>query len=465
MSSPTFAVHNPATGEVIGEAQRHDEHDVARAIDRAAAAFSTWRHTPAVTRAAALRRIAALLEANAESLAATMTAESGKPLRESRAEVRYTSNYFSWFAGEAERMYGEQIPAPKPEQQLHVISQPVGVCALITPWNFPLAMAGRKLAAALAAGCTAVCKPAEATPLSMLDLAAICAEAGVPPGVVEVVTGPPAPIGEALLAPGNAVAKLSFTGSTAVGIALATAAAASLKRVSLELGGNAPFLVFADADLDEAVAGFMAAKFRNAGQTCVAANRLLLSADIYDAFMQRLVAKVAALRVGNGAEVGTDIGPLISPQAVARVASYVRETLAAGATLRLGQLPADAAARFFAPMIVEGVAPGTPLWQREIFGPVVAVTRFRSDAEALAMANDTDSGLCAYAYTTSAARQRALASSLDVGMLGVNEPAISNPHAPFGGIKQSGYGREGSRHGLADYTYLKYIATTIKATP
>jgi succinate-semialdehyde dehydrogenase/glutarate-semialdehyde dehydrogenase len=404
--------------------------------------------------------MAARMLADEARLAALCTAENGKPLTESAAEVRYAASFLEWFAAEGQRAYGETIPATSAAQRITVQREPIGPCALITPWNFPYAMLTRKLGPALAAGCTVVAKPAEQTPLGALALAAIAEEVGVPAGVFNVVPAADgARVGGTLIAD-PAIRKVSFTGSTEVGRIILRAAAADIKRVSLELGGNAPFLVFADADLEAAVAGALVAKFRNAGQTCVAANRFLVEAPIAAAFTARLVDAVRGLRAGRGAEPGVAIGPLIDDAAVAKVRGLVDDALAHGATLACGAAPTGPG-RVVAPIVLSGVTSAMALWHEEIFGPIVAIREVADEAEALALANDTAAGLVGYAYTRDAGRQLRIAEGLEVGMVGINEGLVSTAQAPFGGVKQSGLGREGSRHGLDDYTQLKYVASRV----
>ena len=392
-----------------------------------------------------------------DELAHLMTLEQGKPLSEAKGEIAYGASYLQWFAEEAKRLYGDTIPAPSADKRIIVQRQPVGVVAAITPWNFPNAMIARKAAAALAAGCTFVVKPAQQTPLSALALAELAHQAGIPPGVFNVVAGADAKaIGE-VLTQHPLVAKFSFTGSTAVGKMLTKQCADSGKRVSMELGGNAPFIVFDDADLDAAVDGLMASKFRNAGQTCVCANRILVQRSVYDAFVGTLLARVEALRVGDGLQQETNIGPLIDDKALQKVTELTQSALDDGAALLLGGKPHSAGKQFFQPTVLAGVNAAMAISQQEIFGPVAAIQRFETEQEAIALANDTEFGLAAYFYSRDIGRVFRVAQALQFGMVGINEGIISNAAAPFGGVKQSGYGREGSKYGLDDYTDIKYL--------
>jgi succinate-semialdehyde dehydrogenase/glutarate-semialdehyde dehydrogenase len=388
------------------------------------------------------------------------TAENGKPIKEAIAEVRYAASFLSWFGGEAERAYGETIPASNPAQRLLVTREPVGPCALITPWNFPYAMLTRKLGAALAAGCTVVAKPAAQTPLGALAIAKLADQIGIPAGVVNVIpTTNASRAGDRMIGSAH-IRKLSFTGSTAVGRILLRAAADDIKRVSLELGGNAPFVVLGDADVDAAVAGALIAKFRNTGQSCVAANRFIVESSIAGAFTSKLVDAVAKLVVGRGTDPAVDIGPLIDDAAVAKVKRLIDDAIAKGARLLYGASPATTT-RLVAPVVLADVTPAMELWREEIFGPVIALRQAADEADALVQANDTEYGLVAYVYTRDGAKQQRFIEGLETGMVGVNEGLVSTAQAPFGGIKHSGIGREGSRHGLDDYTNLKYIALRV----
>lgn len=455
-----FAVRDPFDDSVIAEVTDCDDNAIDAAVAAAARAFKTWRLRPGPERGKLLRQLGERMLADERRLADLCTRENGKALKESIAEVRYAASFLTWFAGEAERVYGETIPATNTGQRLTAIREPVGPCALITPWNFPYAMLTRKLGAALAAGCTVVAKPAEATPLGTLALAQLAEQIGLPAGVFNVVTSSNAARAGGRLLAAPAIRKISFTGSTEVGRLIMKNAADDLKRVSLELGGNAPFVVLADADLDAAVAGALVAKFRNTGQTCVAANRFIVEAPVADAFTQKLVGKIAKLVTGRGSDPATDIGPLIDDDAVAKVTRLVDDALARGATLLHGTRPTGTS-RLVAPLVLGGITRDMQLWREEIFGPVVPIRTAADEAEAIELANDTEYGLVAYVYTRDGARQQRAAEALEAGMVGVNEGLVSTAQAPFGGVKHSGMGREGSRHGIEDYTQLKYIATRI----
>ncbi len=455
-----FPVRDPFDRSLIAEVTAADESHVDAAIAAATRAFATWRLQPGPARGKLLAQLAtAMLDAE-QRLAELCTRENGKPLEEALAEVRYAASFLAWFAGEAERSYGETIPASDPARRITVIREPVGPCALITPWNFPYAMLARKLGAALAAGCTVVAKPAEATPLGALALAQLAQQVGIPRGVFNVLPSdePERIAGRLLGSP--AIRKISFTGSTAVGRVILRNAAGDIKRVSLELGGNAPFVVLADADLDAAVAGAMVAKFRNSGQTCVAANRFILEAPIAEPFTQKLVAAVGKLVVGRGSDPGVDIGPLIDDATADKVRRLVADALAKGARVVHG-MPPDGSTRLIAPLVLTGITREMAVWREEIFGPVVALRTAADETAALAQANDTEYGLVAYVFTRDGSRQARFAEGLEAGMVGINEGLVSTPQAPFGGIKHSGLGREGSRHGLEDYTNLKYIASRV----
>ena len=453
-----FPVTNPATGELIAQVADASVADAERAIAAAAEAQACWASLPAKQRSRLLRRWFDLVGAHQEDLAQLLTLEQGKPLAEARAEIAYGASYIDWFADEARRIYGDVIPAAHTGQQLLAIKQPVGVVALITPWNFPNAMLARKMAAALAAGCTLVAKPAAETPLSALALAQLAVEAGIPPGVINILPSTRAAALGQVFCRHPQVSKLSFTGSTAVGKQLLAQIAPQVKRISLELGGNAPFIVFDDADLDAAVAGAIASKFRNAGQTCICANRFYIQRSVYDAFAQKFAAASAQLVIGNGISEGVHLGPLISAKAVAKVERLVHSALQEGATVVYSASLANGLQGHFYPLqILTQVAHTSALVQEEIFGPVAALIPFDSEAEVIAWANDSLYGLAAYAYTRDSARRWRLAEQLQTGMLGLNTGSISNEMAPFGGIKESGWGREGSRYGLDDYLQLKYI--------
>jgi succinate-semialdehyde dehydrogenase / glutarate-semialdehyde dehydrogenase len=452
----TFAVRDPFDNAVIADVADCGEPEVARAIDAAHAAFASWRAMPAPARGAILAKLAAAMTDNQARLAEICTRENGKPLGESIAEVTYATSFIHWFAGEAERIYGETIPATNAGDRIVVTREPVGPCALITPWNFPYAMLTRKLGAALAAGCTVVCKPAAQTPLSALALAQLCERAGVPAGVVNAVPSTHhAEVGAQLLASPK-IRKISFTGSTRVGQDLMRQAANDVKRISLELGGNAPFVVLADADLEQAVAAAMIAKFRNTGQSCVAANRFILEAPIASAFTQQLLAKVRALKLGRGMDK-PDLGPLIDDNAVVKIKRLVDDAIARGATLLHGESPSS---RLVGPIVLGDVTPAMAVWREEIFGPVVTLRIAHDEADAIDQANDTDAGLVAYLMTRDGARQARVAEAIEAGMVGVNRGVISDPAAPFGGVKQSGFGREGGIEGIEEYLDTKYIALT-----
>lgn len=454
-----FEVRDPFDGAVIAQVTDSADALVDEAVAAAARAFPGWRAQPGPARGKLLAAVAQRMLADEQRLAELCTRENGKPTSEAVGEVRYAASFLAWFAGEAERIYGETIPATQPGQRITVTREPVGPCALITPWNFPYAMLTRKLGAALAAGCTVVAKPAEQTPLGALALAELCEQAGIPAGVVNVVpSSDGARVGTRLIT-ARAIRKVSFTGSTAVGQSILRTCAEDIKRVSLELGGNAPFVVLADADVEAAVAGAMIAKFRNTGQSCVAANRFILEAPVAEAFTKALVARVAALKVGRGSD-GVDLGPVIDDAAVAKLKQLIGDAVARGARLLHGA-PPEGRSRVVAPVVLAGITPEMAIWREEIFGPVVALRTAASEAEAIAQANDTDAGLVAYFYARDAARQVRVAEALEAGMIGINEGLVSTAQAPFGGVKHSGLGREGSRHGLDDYTHLKYMATRV----
>ncbi len=455
-SGATFAVTNPATGEVIGHVPDMGADETRRAIDAAQAAWAGWRRRTAKERSAILRRWNDLMLAHADDLAAIMTAEQGKPLAESKGEIAYAASFIEWFAEEGKRVHGDTLQSPAGDKRLLVVKEPIGVCAAITPWNFPAAMITRKAGPALAAGCTMVLKPAEGTPFSALALAALAEEAGVPAGVFSVVTGDARAIGGELTA-NPIVRKLSFTGSTEVGRLLMAQSAPSIKKLSLELGGNAPFIVFDDADLDAAVAGAMASKFRNAGQTCVCANRLYVQAGVYDAFAEKLVAAVRALKVGPGTEPGVEQGPLIDAAALDKVEAHIADAVAQGGQVLTGGKRHALGGTFFEPTVVAGARPGMQVAREETFGPLAPLFRFETDAEVVQLANDTEFGLASYFYSRDIARVWRVAEALEYGMVGINTGLISNEVAPFGGVKQSGLGREGSSYGMDDYLVVKYL--------
>jgi succinate-semialdehyde dehydrogenase / glutarate-semialdehyde dehydrogenase len=455
-SGATREVVNPATGEKLGTVPNLGASETRRAIEAAAAALPAWAKKTAQERALILRRWYDLMLANQDDLARIMTAEQGKPLAEARSEIAYAAAFIEWFAEEGKRLYGDVIPAHQPDKRILVLRQPIGVVAAITPWNFPAAMIARKVAPALAAGCTFVCKPATQTPFSALALAALGERAGVPRGVLSVLTGDSAAIG-AEMTSHRAVRKLSFTGSTAVGKQLMAQCVGTLKKLSLELGGNAPFIVFEDADLDAAVAGTIASKYRNTGQTCVCANRLFVQDSIYDEFVNKLGAAVAKLTVGDGLAGRTDQGPLIDAKALAKVEEHIADALAKGARIAAGGARHALGGTFFQPTILTNVDSSMMVAREETFGPVAPLFRFKSEEEALRLANDTEFGLAAYFYTRDLARAWRVSEALECGIVGLNTGIISTEVAPFGGIKESGMGREGSRYGILDYTEIKYV--------
>ncbi|MEY4723940.1 MAG: hypothetical protein RL043_89 [Pseudomonadota bacterium] len=455
----TFEVQDPATGEMLVRVANMGAAETTSAIEAAQAALGDWKRRPAKDRAAVLKAWFHLMLAHADDLAMLMTREQGKPLAEAKGEVVYGASFVEWFAEEAKRIYGEVIAAPTTDRELVVLKEPIGVCAAITPWNFPLAMITRKCAPALAAGCTVVVKPAEATPLTALALAELGHRAGIPAGVFNVVVGDaqaaPA-IGQVLCADSR-VRKLSFTGSTEVGRILFRQSAQTIKKLSLELGGNAPFIVFDDADLDAAVEGALASKFRNAGQTCVCANRIYVQAGVYQAFSERLAKRVAEFKVGNGLAAGVQIGPLIEPAAIEKVKEHVADALAGGGQVLVGGKPHALGGLFFEPTVLTNVHEGMRLASEETFGPVAPLFKFETEEEVVARANDTDFGLASYFYSRDIGRIFRVARQLETGMVCVNSGIFSNEVAPFGGVKQSGLGREGSRHGIEEYLEMKYL--------
>lgn len=455
-SGKTLTIHNPANGEQIAQVPACGAEETRQAIAAAEAAWPAWRALTAVQRGRILRRWADLMLANQDDLALIMTAEQGKPLAEAKGEIAYAASFLEWFAEEGRRAYGDIIPSPVASSRMLVIKQAVGVCAAITPWNFPSAMLTRKLGPAMAAGCTMVCKPAEQTPLSALALAVLGAEAGVPAGVFNIITGDPVAIGGELTA-SPVVRKLSFTGSTEVGKLLMQQCAPTLKKLSMELGGNAPFIVFDDADVDAAVEGAMASKYRNAGQTCVCANRFLVQAGIYDTFAAKLAAKVTRLQVGNGLEAGINQGPLIDEAALNKVEELVADAVKGGATVVGGGSRHELGGTFYKPTVLTNVLPTMRVAKEEIFGPVAPLFKFHEEAEAIQMANDTEYGLAAYFYARDMGRIWRVSEALEYGMVGVNTGMVSTEVAPFGGVKHSGFGREGSRYGIDEYMELKYI--------
>lgn len=455
-------VLNPATGRVLAHAPRLGRAEAEAAVAAAASAFPAWRALGAKARAEILKRWHGLILLHAEDLARLMTAEQGKPLAEARGEVAYAASFIEWFAEEARRVYGVTIPGHLPDKRLVVTHEPVGVVGAITPWNFPAAMITRKVGPALAVGCTVVLKPSELTPFSAFALGVLAQEAGVPPGVLNILTGDAPEIG-AVLTTDPRVRKFTFTGSTAVGKMLAARCAGTVKRVSLELGGNAPLIVFDDADLDAAVAGAMASKFRNTGQTCVCANRIYVQAGVYDAFADRLAAAAAALVPGDGLAGETQQGPLIDARALEKVEAHVADALARGAVARIGGARLDGAGAFFAPTVLCDVPPDALLCREETFGPVAGLVRFEDEAEVVRLANDTAAGLAAYLFTRDSARAWRIGEALQYGMVGVNTGLISTEVAPFGGVKESGLGREGSLYGVRDYIETKSLCFHVDA--
>jgi succinate-semialdehyde dehydrogenase / glutarate-semialdehyde dehydrogenase len=453
----THDVINPATHEKIGTVPDMGAAETRRAIEAAHAAFPAWAAKTAKERANILRRWYDLMMANQEDLAVLMTAEQGKPLAESKGEIAYAASFIEWFAEEGKRLYGDTIPGHQADKRILVLRQPVGVVAAITPWNFPAAMITRKAGPALAAGCTFVCKPAIQTPYSALAMAELAARAGIPAGVFNIVTGAGAGGIGTEMTSNPIVRKLTFTGSTGVGKKLMAQCADTMKKISMELGGNAPFIVFEDADLDAAVAGAIASKYRNTGQTCVCANRLLVQSRVYDAFARKLGDAVAKLRVGDGLKGATDQGPLIDSKALAKVEEHIADAVAKGAQVASGGKRHALGGTFFQPTILTNVTPEMKVAREETFGPVAPLFRFETEAEAVRLANDTEFGLAAYFYTRDLARSWRVSEALEYGIVGLNTGIISTEVAPFGGVKESGTGREGSKYGILDYTELKYV--------
>ena len=456
-STKTFSVKNPATGEVITEVPRHGVEETRSAIDAAERAQPAWRARTAQERARILRRFSDLMLERQDELARLLTSEQGKPLAEAHAEIAYAASFFEWFGEEAKRVYGDTIPAQQTDKRIVVLREPIGVGAGITPWNFPAAMITRKAAPALAAGCTIVIKPAEQTPLSALAIAELAEEAGVPEGVLQIVTGDAedAPVIGGELTSNPLVRKLSFTGSTEIGKLLMAQCAGTVKKVSLELGGNAPFVVFDDADLDAAVAGAILCKFRNSGQTCISANRILVQETVHDEFVARFDVAVGALKVGNGLDDGVQVGPLIDDAAVEKVEAHVADATGSGAELVRGGSRLEGT--FFEPTLLTGVTSAMTMSREETFGPVAGIQRFASEEDAIRLANDTPYGLAAYFYSRDLGRVWRVSEGLEYGILGVNTGFVSTEVAPFGGMKESGVGREGSKYGLDDWLELKYL--------
>ena len=454
----TLDVNNPATGTKLGTVPKMGVAETRRAIEAASAALPAWARKTAKERAVILRRWYDLMIAHQDDLAAIMTAEQGKPLAESKAEILYAASFIEWFGEEGKRLYGDVIPGHQADKRILVLRQPVGVVAAITPWNFPAAMITRKVAPALAAGCTFVCKPATQTPYSAFAMAELGARAGIPPGVVNILTGSSTEIGGEMTS-NPIVRKLTFTGSTEVGKKLMAQCVGTLKKLSMELGGNAPFIVFDDADLDAAVAGAMASKYRNTGQTCVCANRILVQSAVYDAFSRKLVEAVSKLRVGDGLKGATDQGPLIDGKALAKVEEHIADAVSKGAKVAYGGKRHALGGTFFEPTVLTGVTAQMAVAREETFGPVAPLFRFETEAEAIRMANDTEFGLASYFYTRDLARSWRVSEALEYGIVGLNTGLISTEVAPFGGVKESGFGREGSKYGILDYTELKYVCT------
>jgi succinate-semialdehyde dehydrogenase/glutarate-semialdehyde dehydrogenase len=456
-SGRTIVVKNPATGEAIGEVPALGAAETRRAIEAAHRAQGPWRAMLAKDRAVILRKLNDLMLENADDLAVIMTAEQGKPLSESKGEITYAASFIEWFAEEGKRIYGDTIPQNAKGRRILVLKEPIGVFAAITPWNFPAAMITRKAGPAWAAGCTGVIRPASQTPFSALALAALAERAGMPPGVCNVITGPSGETG-AELTSNPLVRKLTFTGSTEVGAKLLAQCATTIKKTSMELGGNAPFIVFDDADLDAAVTGAMASKYRNTGQTCVCANRILVQDGVYDAFAAKLKTAVEAMKVGNGMEPGVSQGPLINADAVKKVEEHIADALKRGANVVTGGHRHKLGGTFFEPTILANVPNDAMIFREETFGPVAPLFRFKTEAEAIKLANDTEFGLASYFYSRDVGRVFRVAEALEYGIIGINEGIISTEVAPFGGMKSSGLGREGSKYGIEDYLEIKYLA-------
>ncbi|MFC0683292.1 NAD-dependent succinate-semialdehyde dehydrogenase [Novosphingobium clariflavum] len=459
-SGATFEVTDPGSGAVLGTVPKMGADETGRAIDAAERALPAWRAKTAGERSKLMRRLFDLMIQHQDDLGELLTREQGKPLAEGRGEIAYGASFIEWFAEEAKRAYGDTIPGHAADRRIVVIKQGVGVVAAITPWNFPNAMITRKLGPALAAGCTIVIKPASATPYSALAIAHLCELAGIPKGVVNVVTGSAGQIGSALTASPK-VAKLTFTGSTEIGRDLLRECAGTIKKTSMELGGNAPFLVFDDADVDAAIDGAMISKFRNGGQTCVCTNRFYVQDGVYDAFVEKLAKRVSAMKVGYGMDAGTEVGPLIDEKAVEKVEEHLQDAIAGGASVLAGGQRNERGGSFFNPTVVAGVKPDMKLAREETFGPLAGVIRFTDEADAIRMANDTEFGLASYFYARDLSRVWRVAEALEAGMVGINTGLISTEVAPFGGVKQSGLGREGSHYGLDDYMEVKYLCMGI----
>lgn len=455
-SGETCAITNPATGETIGTVPNMGTNETRRAITAANAAWSTWRAKTGKERGAVIRQWNDLMLANADDLAMIMTVEQGKPLAEAKGEIAYAASFIEWFAEEAKRVSGDTLSSPWTDRRIVVIKQPIGVCAAITPWNFPSSMITRKAGPALAAGCPMVIKPAPATPFSALALAVLAERAGIPAGILSVITGSASAIGREMT-DNTIVRKLSFTGSTTVGSMLMQQCGKTIKKLSLELGGNAPFIVFDDADLDAAVEGAIMSKYRNAGQTCVCANRLYVQDGVYEAFAEKLVAAVGKLKVGNGLEAGVTQGPLINEAAIAKVEAHVADALAKGGRLLTGGKRHSLGKTFFEPTVIADASPDMLVAREETFGPLAPLFRFKTDAEAIALANETEFGLASYFYSRDIGRVWRIGEGIESGMVGINTGIISNEIAPFGGVKQSGLGREGSKYGMDEYLVIKYL--------
>lgn len=452
----TLPVYNPADGQQIGTVPKMGKAETRRAIETAGAAFPAWRAKTAKERASILRKWYELMLANQEDLAILMTVEQGKPLTESRGEIAYGASFIEWFAEEAKRVYGDTIPSQAPDRRIVVIKQPIGVCAAVTPWNFPNAMITRKAGPALAAGCTMVIKPASMTPYSALALCELAERAGIPKGVLSVVTGSAGPIGEELTS-NPIVRKFTFTGSTEIGKQLMAQCAATVKKVSLELGGNAPFIVFDDADLDSAIEGLMASKYRNTGQTCVCANRVFVQDGVYDEFAKKFAEKVSTMKVGSGLEDGVMQGPLIDMKAVEKVEEHIADALGKGARLLIGGKRHEKGGQFFQPTVLADVTPAMKVTHEETFGPVAPLYRFKTEQELLELANNTEYGLAAYFYSRDIGRVWRVAEGIEAGIIGINVGIISTEVAPFGGVKESGIGREGSKYGMEEFLEVKYL--------